>query len=54
MLSNNLQVSLVNASKLVVVLNTPAGSKAMLAWYQDKTAEVLNKSAGSGAILNNN
>ena len=50
MLSNNLQGSLVNASKPVGVLNRLAGSRDMLAWYQDKPTDVLNRPAGSGEI----
>ena len=42
--------SLVGASKPVVVLNRIAGSEAMLAWYQDKPVEVLNRPAHSGEI----
>ena len=40
----------INASKLVEVLNRPVGSRAMLAWYQDKPVRVLNRPAGSDAI----
>ena len=40
----------VSASKPIGVLNKLANSGAMLAWYQDKLAEVLNMHAGSGAI----
>ena len=50
---NNLQGSLINASKLVGVLNRLAGSGGMLAWYQDKPIEVLNRLAGSGAVSGN-
>ena len=50
MISNNLQGILINASKLVRVLNRLAASGAMLAWYQDKPVEVLNRLVGSGAI----
>ena len=32
-------------------MNRLVGSRAMLAWYQDKPVRVLNKLAGSGAIL---
>ena len=42
---------MVNASKPIGALNRPAGSGAMLAWYQDKPIGVLNRSAGSGEIL---
>ena len=51
MLSNNLQGSLINASKLVRVLNRIVESGDMLAWYQDKLVEVLNNPTGSRAIL---
>ena len=51
MLSNNLkQGSSINASKPFRVLNRIGGSRAMLAWYQDKPIGVLNRPAGSGAI----
>ena len=50
MLSKNLQGSLINASTPTGVLNKLTGSKAMLAWYQDKPTEVLNRPAGSGEI----
>ena len=42
--------SLINASKLVGVLNMLAASETMLAWYQGKPVEVLNRPAGSGEI----
>ena len=52
MLSKNLTTgSSINASKLVGVLKMLASSGAMLAWYQDKPARVLNNIASSGAIL---
>ena len=52
MLSNIFkQGSLVSASKPVRVLNRLAGTRAMLAWYQDKTFEVLNRPPGSREIL---
>ena len=51
MLSKNLTTgSSINASKPVGVLNRLAGSGAMLAWYQDKPAEVLNRPTGSKEI----
>ena len=51
MLSKNLITgSSINASKHVEVLNRIAGSRAMLAWYQDKPIGVLNRPAGSEAI----
>ena len=50
-LSNNLKHgSSINESKPVGVLNMIARSGAMLAWYQDKPIEVLNRPVGSGAI----
>ena len=51
MLSKNLIIgSSINAIKPVGVLNKLAGSRAMLAWYQDKHVEVMNRPIGSGAI----
>ena len=40
----------INASKPIRVLNRLTGSEAMLAWYQDKPAGVLNGPAGSEEI----
>ena len=48
---NSKHGSLINASKPIGVLNRLVGSRTMLAWYQDKLVEVLNRPAGSGAIL---
>ena len=51
MLSKNLKHgSLINASKLIRVLNKLTGSRTMLAWYQGKFVTVLNRPAGSGKI----
>ena len=51
MLRNNLKLgSSINVSKSVGVLNRLPGSETILAWYQDKSARVLNKPARSGAI----
>ena len=50
MLSNNLQGSLINASKPVKVLNRLTSNKAMLAWYQDNPVGVLNGPARNEAI----
>ena len=44
------QGSSVNASNPVGVLKRPTGSGAMIASYQDKLAELMNRPSGSGAI----
>ena len=41
---------MINASKLVRVLNMLTGKQDMLAWYQDKPFGVLKKLAGSRVI----
>ena len=52
MLRNNLKPGRsINASKPAEVLNRLAGSRTILAWYQDKPTGVLNRLASNGAIL---
>ena len=52
MLSKNLKTgSSIDESKPTGVLNRLAGSGTILAWYQDKHVEVLNRPTGNGAIL---
>ena len=51
MLNKNLITgSSINASKPVEALKRRTSSGAMLAWYQDKPVEVLNRPTGSREI----